>query len=198
MADVDLFIEPGQKTAVLEMVKQCGYSVTGDPSRRVVTCKRDGCPPVQVCAWTFANPKALISRFDLTACMAAVSGADVVWHDSFLEDAATRTLRIGGPITNATHTLKRVARYIAKGYRVEPGVLTAIAEAIEKKDRAHASPEGSPAPDEPRDLLPKQVQILEPMAGFEPATCCLRNSGEGDQNVPDDAIPVCDVTEYGT
>lgn len=72
----------------------------------------------------FDSVESLICDFDLTACMFATDGVELVWDEAAPKDNADRRMVVRRP--NKKQTPARLAKYILHGFTPEPGVLTEL------------------------------------------------------------------------
>jgi hypothetical protein len=80
-------------------------------------------------AYLYSNTKELIDDFDFTVCSACYDGNKFYLHDNFFEDLAAKRLVINS-LRLPLNTMKRVIKYVHKGFHICDGNLLTLAKAI--------------------------------------------------------------------
>lgn len=142
-------LDPDAAKLVEELLASYSYT-DARKNRNVWTLKprRLQDPPLQVCHWGFGSIEKLVDNFDFTVCQVAVFGDKIYrgpWFEADVEAQLIRVAKLPSPV----HTLKRMDRYLQRGYRLAEGQLEAIAEELEPR-RSGADEQW---PDEPRDVV---------------------------------------------
>ena len=81
----------------------------------------------------YDSPKTCIDDFDFTVCCAAVNKENVIHHDTFFIDLASKRLVIQN-LNYPLSTFKRVQKYVRKGYWICNNSLLQIAKSLAKID----------------------------------------------------------------
>lgn len=131
-SDLDLyFCNEDDATKAVTALKTKGWVVVTETSR-AVTFKKDG-KVVQVIMCLLGEPEEILQAFDFTICAAALAKKDDEWelfmHDDFFEHLAGRILVFTGS-SFPLASLKRVVKYIRRGYNICDENLIAIAKMI--------------------------------------------------------------------
>jgi hypothetical protein len=77
----------------------------------------------------YANPKSTLENFDFTVCRCAIDKTNLYYDDEFFIDLARKEINIKHN-HNAIGELKRLQKYIKKGYTASDQCLCNIAKAI--------------------------------------------------------------------
>lgn len=77
----------------------------------------------------FGSMKETITNFDFTVCAAAVSQNDIVYDDRFFVDLARKSLHIVS-LPYPYSSLKRLQKYVQKGYHMCPENMARLIDAI--------------------------------------------------------------------
>lgn len=136
--DMDLYFrsERDFEDALSHLKESNEWEVVAETDR-AVTLRNDG-KIIQLIRFTYGEPEELISEFDFTICAAALEIMDDIetppegveyLHDRFFEDLAGRVLTYTGsrmPLAS----LKRVIKYVKRGYHICDENIIKIAESI--------------------------------------------------------------------
>jgi hypothetical protein len=79
------------------------------------------------------SPEDLISEYDFTVTMCAMTHESIVYHPQYFMDVATRALRVYNP-ENATSTLYRMQKYIQRGYSIDQENMHKLLEAVQERE----------------------------------------------------------------
>lgn len=101
------------------------------PQKRLVSLRLKDSSKVQlIYIKDFSSPEELTRMFDFTVCCATKDINGKIYHTpEFYKDVESKTLNIN-TITYPMSTMKRMVKYIEKGYKVDNSVFKELAKAI--------------------------------------------------------------------
>lgn len=136
--DMDLYFRSQRDfEAALSRIKDFSEWEGVVETDRAITLRNNG-KIIQLIRFTYGEPEELISEFDFTICAAALEIMDDIetppegveyLHERFFEDLAGRVLTYTGsrmPLAS----LKRVIKYVKRGYHICDENIIKIAESI--------------------------------------------------------------------
>ncbi len=135
-SDMDLYFqEQPHFDAFTALMKQRGWAEEAS-TERAITLLKDG-KAVQLIRYVFGRPSDIIQQFDFTVCAASMivfnptnaPKGNLVLHDDFFEHLAGRVLIFQGSSLPLA-SLKRVIKYVKRGYSICDENLIAMVEAI--------------------------------------------------------------------
>lgn len=130
--DIDIFFKNNKD--LKQALDQFNKSITPVFSNDCVTnFKIKGYTIQFIGAYFFKNPQETINKFDFTACSAAVDKKTIYFAESFFEDINKKSLIIQR-LPYPCATLKRLQRYVKKGFTIDGASLHQLAIAINEMD----------------------------------------------------------------
>lgn len=111
------------------------YDVAFDTSRAITYKNKEGNNPVQLVKYLYGQPETILSDFDFIMCMGGldVTTKNLITHTQFIQDITERKLRYNIKTKPfRLSTLKRVVKFVSRGFAIEDADLFAIAERINR------------------------------------------------------------------
>lgn len=130
MNDMDLFFEDIDKYTYASHIFDLSdeYSLVSETENAKTYLSRRK-KSVQLIKYRFGNMQDILSMFDFTVCSCAVKGDDICMDDFFFEHLASKLL-VFKDTKMPLSTLKRVVKYVKRGYSICDENLIKISQKI--------------------------------------------------------------------
>jgi len=103
--------------------------VVEDPSEPVVKLLTTTKTPVEVINYVYPDLASILNSFDMTVAMCAVDREQLVCHENYLSDLASKTIAFTN-LCKPMNSLLRLQKYIRYGFAAHPRELTQLATAF--------------------------------------------------------------------
>lgn len=138
--DYDIYMCKKKEEAVVrDKLSDVGYRKIKSDSQRSEVWKREFIDPIKknvvvntfniILNTNYDSPQEVISDFDFTVCMCAITPEQITFHPDYFTDLATRTLRLHSP-EDILSSAWRLQKYIKLGYTIDKNEFWKIVEHI--------------------------------------------------------------------
>lgn len=136
ISDYDMFFRDSYQSAKaeVELESRGAETVFKCPQGKLTTMKLNGMKIQLITEFFYDNMDHLIDTFDITACRFATDGKVMVTKYSAIRDTYNKKInlhRVDFPVA----TMKRVAKYAAKGYKLTSKAATFFVELIHNRGK---------------------------------------------------------------
>lgn len=138
IADYDMFFGSSLAAAKVEVELESlgAETIFKCPQGKLTTMKYQGMKIQLITEFFYFDMNQLIDTFDITACRFATDGNVIVTRYSSIRDTWKRQInlhRVDFPVA----TMKRIAKYIKKGYKLTNAAATSFVNGIYDRGRMH-------------------------------------------------------------
>ena len=120
VSDIDLFFRHNlaAKAVEVELEGREYKTIFKCPEGKLTTMAKKGIKVQLITEFFYSSTEELIDSFDITACRYSYDGKRMSLFYSAARDAAHRKIRLN-IVTHPSATMKRIAKYVEKGYKLD-------------------------------------------------------------------------------